>query len=70
MSADAGGTASFFRADVSSSDDVKAMAKAAVDRHGGIDILCSNAGIFPLARLDQMAEEEWDTVNSVNLKGS
>lgn len=68
--ADAGGTASFFRADVSSSDDVKAMAKAAVDRHGGIDILCSNAGIFPLARLDQMAEEEWDTVNSVNLKGT
>ncbi len=68
--ADAGGTASFFRADVSSSDDVKAMAKAAIDRHGGIDILCSNAGIFPLARLDQMAEEEWDTVNSVNLKGT
>ena len=67
---DAGGTASFFRADVSSSDDVKAMAKAAVDRHGGIDILCSNAGIFPQARLDQMAEEEWDTVNSVNLKGT
>lgn len=68
--ADAGGTASFFRADVSSSDDLEAMAKAAVDRHGGIDILCSNAGIFPLARLDQMAEEEWDTVNSVNLKGT
>ena len=68
--ADAGGAASFFRADVSSSDDVGVMAKTAADRHGGIDILCSNAGIFPLSRLDQMAEEEWDTVNSVNLKGT
>ena len=68
--ADSGGTASFFRADVSSSDDVEAMVMAAVDRHGGIDILCSNAGIFPSVRLEEMTEEEWDTVNSVNLKGT
>ena len=65
-----GGTASFFRADVSSWDDVEAMAQAAVARHGGIDILCSNAGIFPSVRLEDMTEEDWDTVNSVNLKGT
>ena len=68
--ADAGGQASFFQADVSNSDDVEAMVKAAVDRHGGIDILCSNAGIFPSASLEEMSEDEWDKVNSVNLKGS
>lgn len=67
---DAGGTASFFRADVSNWDDVEAMAEAAVDRHGGIDILCSNAGIFPSARVEEMTQVEWDTVNSVNLKGT
>ena len=67
---DAGGVASFFQADVSNSDDVEAMAKAAVDRHGGIDILCSNAGIFPSANIEEMSEDEWDTVNSVNLKGT
>ena len=67
---DAGGVASFFQADVSNSDDVEAMVKAAVDRHGGIDILCSNAGIFPSANIEEMSEDEWDTVNSVNLKGT
>ena len=67
---DAGWTASFLRADVSNWDDVEAMAEAAVDRHGGIDILCSNAGIFPSARVEEMTQVEWDTVNSVNLKGT
>ena len=67
---DAGGAASFFRADVSNWDDVRAMVKAAVDRHGGIDILCSNAGIFPSVRVEDMTPEDWDTVNSVNLKGT
>jgi len=66
----AGGSALFFKADVSRWQDVKSMAAAAVERHGGIDILCSNAGIFPSARIDEMSEEEWDTVNSVNLKGT
>ena len=67
---DAGGAASFFQADVSKQDEVKSMVEAAVDRNGGIDILCSNAGIFPSVRLEEMTEEEWDTVNSVNLKGT
>lgn len=67
---DAGGTASFFRADASNWDDAHAMAEAAVDRHGSIDVLCSNAGIFPSVRLEEMSQEDWDTVNSVNLKGT
>ena len=67
---DGGGSASFFRADVSDPGDVQAMVEAAIDRHGGIDVLCSNAGVFPSARLDEMTEEEWDTVNSINLKGT
>ena len=67
---DAGGAASFFRADVSDHGEVAAMVEAAVDRHGGVDVLCSNAGVFPSARLDEMTEEEWDTVNSINLKGT
>ena len=65
-----GGKASFFRADVSNWDDVQAMVKAAVDRHGGIDILCSNAGIFPSVMLEEMTPEDWDTVNSINLRGT
>ena len=67
---DSGGTASYFHTDVGNSDDVKAMAHAAVERYGGIDVLCCNAGIFPSAPLEVMSESEWDLVNTVNLKGA
>jgi len=65
-----GGTISTFAADVSSLKDMEAMAKTANDRHGGIDVLCANAGIFPPAKLEDMSPEQWDAVMSVNLKGS
>jgi len=67
---DGGGVASFLRADISTPNDVAAMVETSVYRHGGIDVLCSNAGVFPSARLDEMTEEEWDEVNSINLKGT
>ena len=60
----AGGTASFFRADVSNSDDVEAMAQEAHDLYGGVDVLCSNAGIFPSARIEEMTQDEWDSIDS------
>ena len=63
-----GGTASFLSADVSSKSDVQSVAKTAIDRYGTIDVLVCNAGIFPSSNLEDMHEEEWDRVNSVNLK--
>lgn len=65
----AGGTAAFCQADVSSWDSMQAMAQTAIERHGGIDILCANAGIFPSAKLADMSPEEWDAVLGTNLKG-
>jgi 3-oxoacyl-[acyl-carrier protein] reductase len=49
---------------------MEAMARAAMDRHGGVDVLCANAGIFPQARLEEMSPEHWDDVMSTNLKGT
>jgi 3-oxoacyl-[acyl-carrier protein] reductase len=46
------------------------MAQTASERHGGIDILCCNAGIFPAAKLFDMKESDWDQVLDVNLKGT
>jgi 3-oxoacyl-[acyl-carrier protein] reductase len=66
----AGGIASAFAADVSSVDDTLRMAAAAAERHGGIDIVCCNAGIFPAARLGAMTAADWDQVLDVNLKGT
>ena len=64
-----GSTAFAFTADVSVWKDMQAMAAAAVERHGGIDILCANAGIFPDAKIEEMSAEQWDEVLGTNLKG-
>jgi len=66
----AGGTASAFAGDVTKLSDMQAMAKAAVDRHGGLDVLCANAGIFPQAKIEEMSPENWDEVMNTNLKGT
>jgi 3-oxoacyl-[acyl-carrier protein] reductase len=67
---DAGGRAAAFVADVSKQSDTQAMALKAIEVHGGIDILCANAGIFPAAKLESMSEQDFDTVIATNLKGT
>jgi 3-oxoacyl-[acyl-carrier protein] reductase len=64
------GSASAVSADVSSADDCARMAATADERHGGIDIVCCNAGIFPAARLGEMTVADWDQVLDINLKGT
>jgi 3-oxoacyl-[acyl-carrier protein] reductase len=59
-----------FAADVTKLADMEAMAKAAVEAFGGIDVLCANAGIFPQAKIEDMSPEEWSQVMDTNLKGS
>ena len=66
----AGGIATAVSADVSNAEDCARMAATAVDRHGGIDIVCCNAGIFPAARLGEMSTADWDQVLDINLKGT
>ena len=43
---------------------MEAMAKAAVDRHGGVDVLCANAGMFPQVTIENMTAEQWDEVSA------
>jgi NAD(P)-dependent dehydrogenase (short-subunit alcohol dehydrogenase family) len=67
----AGGEAAFARADVSTAADAQAMIEFAETTYGGLNVLFNNAGVFP----DQdgsvldTAEEVWDFVMNVNLKG-
>ena len=65
-----GGEAIAQRTDVTSWDSTQAMAAAALARFGRIDILCSNAGIYPEHRLEDMTPEQWDRVLGINLKGA
>jgi len=65
-----GATVGAFAADVTRLADMEAMARAAFDRHGGLDVLCANAGIFPQASIEEMSTENWDDVMNTNLKGT
>jgi NAD(P)-dependent dehydrogenase (short-subunit alcohol dehydrogenase family) len=67
---DAGGRATFVRADVSREDDVREIVRAAVEGYGGLDCALNNAGVrgaiapvagYPLA--------DWERALAVNLTG-
>lgn len=65
-----GGEAIFVRTDVSNAADAANMVQAAVDRFGSLDILYNNAAIwFEQPALADIAEEDFDRVYQVNVKG-
>jgi 3-oxoacyl-[acyl-carrier protein] reductase len=56
--------------DIGNRQDCERMAAAAVERFGGIDVLCANAGIFPDARLADMTDDDIEQVFGTNLRGT
>jgi 3-oxoacyl-[acyl-carrier protein] reductase len=65
----AGGDAAFFRADVTRSDEVKALVDAAVARHGKLDVMVNNAGWTHRNRPAlEVSEDEFDKCYAVNMK--
>jgi NAD(P)-dependent dehydrogenase (short-subunit alcohol dehydrogenase family) len=63
-----GGEASVFQADVTKQTDCEAMAAAAVERYGRLDILQNNVGIPSRQGLGSITEEEWDEHMVVNVR--
>jgi NAD(P)-dependent dehydrogenase (short-subunit alcohol dehydrogenase family) len=68
--AQAGGKAAADYSDVSNFDAAEQMIKGAVDQFGHLDILVNNAGILRDRMVFNMAEDEWDAVLAVHLKGT
>lgn len=64
-----GGSATYQTVDVTEREQVAALAKAALDTYGKIDIWINNAGLMPLSRLDKLRVDEWDQTIDVNIKG-
>ena len=56
--------------DVASSQDVRGIVAAALDRYGSIHILINNAGVLRPTAVIDIEEAEWDLVVNVNLKGT
>lgn len=60
----------FCRTDVTQAADVQAMLDAVLKAFGRVDILVNNAGLFQRGLTQDMAEETWDRVIDVDLKGT
>jgi 3-oxoacyl-[acyl-carrier protein] reductase len=61
--------ATFFRVDVSDFSQVEKAVLSVINEMGGVDNLVNNAGITRDKLLVRMAEDDWDQVMRVNLKG-
>lgn len=59
----------FVKTDVSQKADVEAMIAKARELFGRIDVMVSNAGVIHKAPFLELAEEDFDRVLSINLKG-
>lgn len=67
-----GGQALALATDVASEASTQAMAAAALERWGRIDILLNNAAIFSTIKMrpfDQIPVQEWDDLMAVNVRG-
>ena len=64
------GAVSGVTADVTSQEDCRRVVATAVERHGALDIVCANAGIFPSGRIEDLTPEDIEEVIGVNFKGT
>jgi len=66
-----GGDALAVAADVTDRGQMQALAAAAMERHGAVDVIVNNAGVMPLAFYADHAEAAaaWDRCIDINLKG-
>ena len=67
MVEDAGGKVLTQSCDVTSAEDVRALANATKSNFGRCDILINNAGIYPFQPFEEMSFEDWRKILSVNL---
>jgi len=60
----------FIRCDIAQIADAQAAVGLALERHGRLDILVQNAGIYPWQLIEETSPDDWDRVMAVNLRGS
>ena len=65
-----GGVASVFEADVSRQLGCRAMVAACVERYGRVDVLQNNVGITSNESLEELTEDGWDRVMTVNVRSA
>lgn len=66
----AGGKAISAQANVASAADVRRLFDTTEEVYGGVDVLVNNAGVMALANVADLAEEDFDRLFDINVKGS
>ncbi|MEU9608651.1 3-oxoacyl-ACP reductase FabG [Streptomyces sp. NPDC048057] len=56
--------------DLRDPDAIETVAEEVLRRHGHVDVVCPNAGIFPAKRLREMTAADVDDMMAVNVRGS
>ena len=59
----------FLKTDVTVTDDVANLFSFTFNRHGSVDILINNSGVIEGNPIDQVSDEQWEKVISVNVTG-
>ncbi|WP_338876915.1 glucose 1-dehydrogenase [Spirosoma sp. SC4-14] len=70
LARDFGVRATSFSADITNLADTEAMAKAALDTFGQIDILINSAGINIRGAIDEVTPDDFNNVFNVNVNGT
>jgi NADP-dependent 3-hydroxy acid dehydrogenase YdfG len=65
----AGGEIAYARTDVRQRADVQALVALASERFGKLDVIVNNAGIGPIAPLDDLSVDDWEAMIDINFRG-
>ena len=65
----AGGSAAFAETDVTRRAGLEGLVALARKQYGRLDVLVSNAGVGPVAPLDDLRVADWELMIDVNVKG-
>ncbi len=64
------GQGTAIQVDVGSQESVAQMMRRAIEKYGHVDVLFNGAGVMTRIPVVEMAEEEWDRILRINLKGT
>lgn len=67
---EAGGEALVQPTNVAEAAEVESLVRRTVETWGGLDVMVNNAGVGVAATAEKTAEEDWERLMAVNLKGT
>lgn len=56
--------------DVTDTESVQACAETATELFGSLDVWVNNAGVYPTTGVLEMADDDWDRVHDINIRGA